>query len=172
MDCLILNQDFRPLSFLPLSAIPWQQAIRLSFLDKISVLEHYEDRDIHSPSQTFKMPALAVTREFMKYNQTVKFSRKAVYLRDLYTCGYCDEVFADKDLTLDHVVPQSRGGKTSWTNITTACVKCNHAKGNKQMLPNRMPFKPEYWHIVGNSMKNPSFQIKHPSWKPYLNYEE
>lgn len=168
MDCLILNQDYRPLSFLPLSAVSWKDAIRLSFLQKINVIEYYEDWVIHSPSTTLQVPALAVTKEYLKYNQGVKFSRKAVYLRDLYRCGYCDEIFSEKDLTLDHVVPKSKGGKTNWTNIVTSCTECNFKKGNKSMLPNRMPFKPEYWHIVGNSLKNPNFQIRHPSWEKFI----
>jgi 5-methylcytosine-specific restriction endonuclease McrA len=167
-DCLILNADYRPLSFLPLSTIPWQQAIKLSFLDRIHVIEYYSDWDVHSQHQTFPVPALAVTKEFMKYKKGVRFSRKGVFLRDLYTCQYCGDVFHDKDLTLDHVVPASKGGKTSWENIVTACQDCNHRKSDKIMQPKRLPFKPEYWHIVGAILKNGHFNIRHPSWERYL----
>lgn len=151
-----------------MSVIPWQQAVRLIFLDRVQVLASYEDRQIHSPTLEMNVPALVVTNEFMKYKKSVRFSRRAVYLRDLYTCAYCDEVFPDRELTLDHVVPQCMGGKTNWTNIVTACTKCNHAKGSKIIQPNRLPFKPEYWHIVGNSLKHQNFHIRHDSWKPYL----
>jgi hypothetical protein len=77
-------------------------------------------------------------------------------------------VFHDKDLTLDHVVPASKGGKTSWENIVTACQDCNHRKSDKIMQPKRLPFKPEYWHIVGAILKNGHFNIRHPSWERYL----
>lgn len=168
MDTLILNADYRPLSFLPLSVVPWQQSVKLAMLDRISILAVYDDWNVHSPSTTIAVPALAITREFLKYKNSVRFSRRAVYLRDLYQCQYCNEVFKDHELTLDHVVPLSRGGKTNWTNIVTACKSCNHRKGNRIMQPTRMPFKPEYWHIVGNSLKNPRFQIRHDSWRPFL----
>jgi 5-methylcytosine-specific restriction endonuclease McrA len=168
LDTLILNADYRPLNFLPISVIPWQQAVKLTVLGRINVLEHYSDWEVHSPSITIKVPALAITREFMKYKQRVCFSRRGVYLRDLYTCGYCDEVFPDSELTLDHVVPISKGGKTNWENIVTACKKCNFKKGDKIIQPNQLPYKPEYWYIVGNSIKNNRFQIRHESWRPFL----
>lgn len=168
-DCLILNADFRPLSFLPLSTVSWQQAIKLSFLERINVIEHYEDWSVHSQHETFPVPALAVTREYMKYKKSVRFSRRAVYLRDLYTCQYCGEVFPDRDLTFDHVVPVSRGGRTNWENIVTACQTCNTKKSNKIMQPMRLPFKPEYWHIVGAIIKQGHFNIRHPSWHQYIN---
>jgi len=170
-DVLVLNADYRPLSFLPLSVISWQQAIKLKTLDRVRVEHEYDDWEIHSPSITMKVPAVIVTREFLKYKKAVRFSRRAVYLRDLYTCGYCGDSFSDHDLTLDHVVPVSKGGKTTWENITTACMTCNLSKGNKTtILPNRMPYKPEYWHIVGNSMKNPRFKVRHPSWNQYITF--
>lgn len=167
-DTLILNADHRPLSFLPLSTIPWQQAMRLHFLDRITILEYYDDWDVHTSKRSFAVPALAVTKEYMKYKKGVRFSRKGVYLRDLYTCAYCNETFNDRDLTLDHVVPASKGGKTNWTNIVTACKTCNHKKGDKIMLPKAMPYKPEYWHIVGAILANGHYNIKHPSWERYI----
>ena len=170
MDTLVLNADYRPLSFLPLSVISWQQAVKLQTLDRVDVIEEYDDWEVHSPSITMRVPAVIVTREFMKYKKTVRFSRRGVYLRDLYTCQYCEDSFNDKDLTMDHVVPRSKGGKTNWENIVTACKPCNLRKGNKQIMqPIRLPFKPDVWHIVGNSMKNPRFHIKHPSWNQYIN---
>ncbi len=169
MDCLVLNADYRPLSLLPLSAVPWQQAIKLSFMERITVIEYYDDWKVHSQHRAFPVPALAVTREYMKYKKSVRFSRRAVYLRDLYTCQYCNEVFPDRELTLDHVLPISKGGKTNWGNIVTACKTCNQKKGNRVMQPNRLPFKPEYWHIVSEIIKNGYFNVKHPSWNKYIN---
>jgi 5-methylcytosine-specific restriction endonuclease McrA len=168
-DCLILNADYRPLSFLPLSTIPWQQAIKLSFLGRITVINYYEDWNVHSQHQAYPVPAIAVTKEYMKYKKGVRFSRKSLYLRDLYTCQYCGDVFPDRDLTIDHVIPVSRYGKTSWENCVAACKSCNGAKGNKIMQPRRLPYKPEYWHIVGEIIRNGYVTIRHPSWERYLN---
>lgn len=167
-DCLVLNADYRPLSYLPLSTIPWQQAIKLSFMGRITILEEYEDWTVHSPSTTINVPALAVTKEYMKYKKAVRFSRKNLYLRDLYQCQYCAETFESGDLTIDHVLPVSKGGKTEWTNVVAACSACNLKKGNKIVQPRRMPFKPEIWHLLNNNIEHLNFKIKHESWRPYI----
>jgi 5-methylcytosine-specific restriction endonuclease McrA len=167
-DCLVLNGDYRPLCYLPLSTIPWQQAIKLSFLDRIKVLEVYDDWEVHSPSRTLNVPALAITKEFMKYKRSVRFSRKNLYLRDLYQCQYCGETCDNDELTIDHVKPMSKGGKTTWENTVAACQTCNFKKGDKHQLPRRLPFKPEYWHLVGASADHLNWHINHESWKPYL----
>lgn len=167
-DCLILNADYRPLSYLPLSTITWGDAIKLVHLDRITVLETYDDWEVHSQKLTIKVPALAVTKEYMKYKKAVRFSRKNLYLRDLYQCQYCGERFSTSELTIDHVVPVSKGGKTTWENTVAACGPCNARKGNSHMLPRRMPFKPEYWHLVGNTGEHLPWTIKHESWRPYL----
>jgi len=86
----------------------------------------------------------------------------------MYPCQYCSESFPVKELTLDHVMPVSRGGRTEWENIVTACKKCNHSKGSKLITPNRLPWKPEYWHIVSCIREHHNFQLKHDSWDKYL----
>ena len=168
MDTLVLNADYRPLSYLPLSTIPWQQAIKLSWLNRINILEVYSDWQVHSPSTTIDVPALAITKEYMKYKKAVRFSRKNLYLRDLYQCQYCGDTFDAPELTIDHVVPVSRGGKTTWDNTVAACEECNRNKGNKMVQPRRMPFKPEYWHLINNNIEHLNFHIKHESWRPYI----
>lgn len=170
-DCLVLNADFRPLNFLPLSTISWQHAMKLSFMGRVQVIEEYKDWCVHSQHETFPVPAVVVTKEFQKYKKSVRFSRRAVYLRDLYTCQYCGDAFPDRDLTLDHVVPVCKGGKTTWENIVTACADCNTRKGHKIMHPMRLPYRPEYWHIVGTILERGRFDIRHPSWERYLNLE-
>lgn len=167
-DCLVLNADYRPLNFLPLSTISWQHAIKLDVLERIRPIEWYDDWQVSSARRRWAVPAVAVTRDFQKYRSSVRFSRKAVFLRDLYTCQYCSESFPVKELTLDHVMPVSRGGRTEWENIVTACKKCNHSKGSKLITPNRLPWKPEYWHIVSCIREHHNFQLKHDSWDKYL----
>ena len=70
-------------------------------------------------------------RKYHKFSSTVKFSRSNVFLRDMYTCQYCKNVFEKKDLTIDHVIPKSKGGTTNWENVATSCKSCNIAKADK-----------------------------------------
>ena len=89
-------------------------------------------------------------------------------IRDLYTCQYCNTPYTKHNLTLDHVVPLSKGGKTSWTNIVAACGPCNTRKGNKtSMKPLKIPYAPNYYELV-NKRKQLEMHIAHPSWKAYL----
>ena len=167
MDTLVLNGDHQPLIYLPLSVIPWKQAVKLMFLERVNVLESYEDWDIHSPNLTMPVPAVIVTKEFFNFRKKVKFKRHNMYLRDLYQCQYCADTFSYNELTIDHVIPLSRGGKTSWNNCVTACKDCNTKKGNGLMSPIREPFEPDYFHLVGQRKTQP-FAIKHKSWVTYL----
>lgn len=167
-DTLVLNADYRPLCYLPLSTVPWQQAMKLTFMDRVTVVENHKDWVIHTPRLTIPVPSIVITKDYMKYKRTVRFSRKNLYLRDLYQCQYCSETFDYSELTIDHVVPVSKGGKTTWENCVAACKTCNTRKGNKHMLPIRLPFKPEYWHLVGNNAKSMEIHIKYESWKLYL----
>ena len=166
-DTLVLNGDHQPLNYLPLSVIPWKQAVKLMFLERVHVLESYEDWDIRSPSLTMPVPAVIVTKEFFNFKKKVKFKRYNMYLRDLYQCQYCADTFSSQDLTIDHVIPLSKGGKTSWTNCVTACKECNTKKGNGFTKPIREPFQPEYFQLVGQRKTQP-FAIKHKSWVTYL----
>jgi len=168
---LLLNMDFCPISILPLSVIGWRQAIKLVFLDKITVLHEYEDWKIHSPTMTINVPAVAVTREYFNTKKIVRLSRRNIYLRDLFTCQYCEEVFPVSDLSLDHVKPKAAGGKTEWENIVTACESCNSKKGSKLMSPIRAPYKPNYWQLVKN-MSHDHIHVKHPSWLNYIQLDE
>lgn len=166
-DTLLLNSNYEPISILPLSVISWQTAMKLLFMDKILVIEEYEDRIIHSPSRHFKVPAVAVTKGYFNSKKIVRFSRRNMYMRDLFQCQYCAETFESKYLTIDHVVPRVNGGKTTWENCVTACKPCNHRKGSKWLKPLRKPFKPDYYQLV-NQFKGRPFNVRHPSWYEYL----
>ena len=91
-----------------------------------------------------------------------------VFLRDSYTCQYCGIDVTRKNVTLDHVLPVSFGGKSTWENSTTSCDRCNGAKGNnKKIKPKSVPYKPSYWELV-DKRKKMAFDIRHPSWVQYL----
>lgn len=169
-DCLILNANYKPLSLMPLSVVSWSDAIKLQYRGRITVLEVYEDWEIHSPSVTMNVPALAVTSEYHGHNGNVKFSRKNLYIRDLYQCQYCGTIGEAEDLNIDHVVPRVAGGKTTWDNCVTSCITCNTKKGSKLLKPMRSPFKPDYHTLA--SRRSEFYDIKHPSWEPYLTIEK
>ena len=133
-DCLLLNSNYEPISILPLSVIGWQHALKLYFLDRVTILESYEDWVIRSEYLAINVPSVLVTKEYFDNKKHVKFSRANMYLRDLYQCQYCGDTFNGDDLTIDHVLPRASGGKTNWDNCTTACKACNFKKGHKLMV--------------------------------------
>lgn len=166
-DTLLLNKDYRPLSVFPLSVINWKTAIKLIFLDRINVLHYYDDWQVHSPSMTMEVPSVAVTREYFNIKHGIKLTRKNLYLRDNFTCAFCDDVFDPKDLSIDHVIPKSRGGKNEWTNLVTACNPCNWDKGSKIIKPIRAPYKPDYYSMM-DTIDISSLNIRDPRWLEYL----
>ena len=168
-DCLILNGDYQPLSLLPLSVVGWQQAVKLYFLDRVRIIEVYDDWQVHSPSMNLDVPALVALKEYHNLKKHVKFSRANMLLRDMYQCQYCADTFRVADLTIDHVVPISKGGKTNWENCVSACRKCNTSKGDKvgYMRPIREPYRPDYYNLSSLRKERP-FNIRHSSWLPYI----
>jgi len=137
-------------------------------MDRIKILEYYDDWEIHSPSTTMFVPALAITKDYHSFNKGVRFSRQNLYLRDLFQCQYCAETFEPHDLNIDHVKPLSKGGTTNWENCVTSCIPCNSRKGNMFKRPLREPFRPDYWTLTARR-KQFHYDMKHPSWKDYIN---
>lgn len=125
-ETLLLNQGYQIIK-----PISWKRAICLHFLGKVDILEEYSDK-VSSPSIKLSLPAVVRLRHQTKVEpMKVRFSRAAVYSRDNRTCQYCNKQFKVQDLTLDHVIPKSVGGKTSWTNIVSCCQGCNTLKANR-----------------------------------------
>ena len=126
---LVLNADFRPLSYYPLSLWSWQDAIKAVFLERVNIVAEY-DRAVRSPSVEMKLPSVVSLKTFVKPSTQPAFTRFNVFLRDKFSCQYCG---AREDLTFDHLLPRSRGGHTTWINVVAACSPCNLTKGNKTM---------------------------------------
>lgn len=123
---LVLSQSFEPIKI-----VSWQRAITLLFLNKAEVIEEY-DRNIKTTSIVIKIPAVVrLLNAFRWHRKATKFSRINVYGRDAFACQYCGRRQPISDLTYDHVIPRSRGGRTAWTNIVTACMDCNRYKANR-----------------------------------------
>lgn len=167
-DTLVLNADGQPISLLPPSTIVWKEAITYLWLEKVHVLEWYDDWIVRSASWETKVPAVIMLKEMYRRKRSPRFSRYNLYLRDMFTCQYCLTSFPKSQLTIDHVLPLSKGGKTVWNNISTACMPCNGKKGNNENIrPKRMPYQPDYYELA-NNRKQLEFEIRHPSWEQFL----
>ena len=179
-DTLILNSDGMPLSMIPLSVIPWQVAVRQIFTGKVQVLKEYSDWEVHSQHLTIKVPSVVIMVKQKKWAKTLKYSKQNIFVRDDFTCqlqitNSCKSRHGKSDtadLTLDHVVPRSHGGITSWTNVTTSCKACNSEKGNdKNIVPKKMPKQPSYYEILAKKKTMP-INIKDEEWKFYIQWPE
>lgn len=167
-DCLLLNANGAPVNVLPLSVVDWQEAIRYLVLDKASVIEWHDDWVVHSSNWSTNVPAILMLKEYQKPKTAVRFSKANVFLRDDHKCQYCGAELHKKDCTLDHVIPSSRGGKSTFENSVTACFPCNSKKGHHvHIKPRIIPYKPSYYELVNKRKKFP-FYIRHDSWHHYL----
>ena len=126
---LVLNADFRPLSYFPLSLWPWQEAIKAVFLDRVAIVAEY-DHQVRSQRTAIRIPSVVVLKDYVRPQKRVAFTRFNLFLRDEFACQYCG---SKGDLTFDHVVPRARGGVTSWDNVVAACAPCNLRKGSRSL---------------------------------------
>jgi 5-methylcytosine-specific restriction endonuclease McrA len=168
---LVLNADFRPLSYFPLSLWPWQEAIKAAVLDRVDVVAEY-DQVIRSQRQVFKIPSVVVLKDFVRPQKRVAFTRFNLFLRDQFTCQYCS---AKGDLTFDHVVPRSKGGTTAWENVVAACSPCNLKKGSKSLRASgltlsRPPHRPIPEEMLAQGRRFPPNYL-HDSWMDYLYWD-
>ena len=168
---LVLNADYRPLSYYPLSLWSWQDTIKAVFLDRVNILSHY-DLAVHSPSMEMQLPSVVSLKTNVKPARWPAFTRFNVFLRDRFTCQYCGD---GDDLTFDHLVPRSKGGQTTWENVVAACSPCNLRKGGKmpreaKMWPAQQPFRPSVHELHTNGRLFPPNYL-HVSWQDYLYWD-
>jgi 5-methylcytosine-specific restriction endonuclease McrA len=167
---LVLNGDFRPLSYFPLSTLNWKDAVTAVFKDHVSVVAEY-DKVARSPSFEMRLPSVVAMRSYVAMPRKVAFTRFNVFLRDRFECQYCGAKFAASDLTFEHVVPRSRGGVTAWDNIVAACDPCNRRKGNRtDIRPMRDPVEPDAFDLVAAKRTLPQNYL-HESWLDYLYWD-
>lgn len=175
-DCpaLVLNADFRPLSYYPLSLISWQEAIKAVFLDRVTILAHY-DRTVSSTNASWHIPSVIALKEYYVPKARPAFTRFNVFLRDNFTCQYTGRKVPINELTFDHLIPRSRGGKTTWDNIVTACREANMQKGNRlphecHMYPLQKPEQPTNYELQEIGRKYPP-RFLHETWGDYLYWD-
>jgi 5-methylcytosine-specific restriction endonuclease McrA len=168
---LVLNADFRPLSYYPLSLWPWQETIKAVFLGRVDVVSNYETL-IRSPTFEMRLPSVVSLKSYVAQDRPPAFTRFNLFLRDAFTCQYCGSA---EDLTFDHVTPRSRGGRTTWENIVTACARCNLTKGGRTpreaaMHPQHFPRRPTMYELQDRGRRFPPNHL-HESWLDYLYWD-
>jgi len=139
---LVLNQDFSPLMVCSV-----ERAFILVYLNKSEMIRSSNGHKLRSVSSSYPMPSVIRLNRYVNAPyKGVTLTRQNIFKRDNFECQYCG---TKRDLTLDHVLPSSKGGKHSWTNLVTACKRCNARKGDYTpeqagMELARKPFKPSY----------------------------
>ena len=168
---LVLNADYRPLSYYPLSLWTWQEAIKAAFLDRVDIIAEY-DAVVRSPSREIRIPSVVVLRDYVRPARVAAFTRFNLFLRDGFTCQYCG---AKGEMTFDHVVPRARGGKTTWENVVASCSPCNLRKGSRSlkaagMRLRRQPRRPTPDELRNFGRRFPPNHL-HESWMDYLYWD-
>jgi 5-methylcytosine-specific restriction endonuclease McrA len=168
---LVLNADFRPLSYYPLSLWNWQDTVKAVFLDRVNIVSEY-DRYVRSASFEMRLPSVVALKTYVKPALYPAFTRFNVFLRDRFACQYCG---AKHDLTFDHLIPRARGGMTRWDNVVAACSPCNLKKGSMlaevaKMHPMQMPYRPTVFELHRNGRMFPPNYL-HQSWLDYLYWD-
>lgn len=168
---LVLNADYRPLSYYPLSLWSWQDSLKAVFLERVNIVSEY-DTVVRSPTTEFRLPSVISLKHYVKPSRTPAFTRFNVFLRDKFQCQYCG---SPDDLTFDHVLPRSRGGQTTWENVVAACSPCNLRKGSDlpaqaKMYPRQKPYTPSVNQLHANGRLFPPNYL-HQSWMDYLYWD-
>ncbi len=168
---LVLNADYRPLSYYPLSLWSWQDAIKAVFMDRVNIVSEY-DFTVRSPSFEMRLPSVVSLKTYIRPARNPAFTRFNVFLRDRFECQYCG---SPEDLTFDHLIPRSKGGQTEWENVLAACSPCNLRKGNKRceevaMFPRQHPYRPSVQDLHNNGRLFPPNYL-HDSWMDFLYWD-
>ena len=161
---LLLNSDYRALRF-----VTWERALRLMSREKVDIVSHWEDTIIRSIDGKIILPSTLRLKNHVRYYRKgpLKFSKLLIKKRDRFTCQYCGET-RRSSLTIDHVIPKSKGGKNTWKNLVTCCQRCNTKKDSLSPAEAGLklrykPYRPTYLQFLRRV--NGSF---HNDWLAYL----
>jgi 5-methylcytosine-specific restriction endonuclease McrA len=159
---LVLNQDFEPLN-----VCHTHRALVLVTGGKAEIVANGRGY-ITTPSARFPIPSvIRLAHHIHRPRPRIRLSRRAIFRRDGYRCQYCGRETAH--LTLDHVVPRSRGGAHAWTNLVSACAMCNRRKGGKTLVEAHMNLlnKPTEPHVTYAALFG-IYLRENQEWEPYI----
>lgn len=123
---LVLNASYEPIH------VTIARRAVVLILKGVATVEEETDKWLHSENMAIRIPSVIRLRQYRHIPRNTRpLSRKNIFLRDGYTCQYCQQVFPASQLTLDHVIPRSKGGPTSWENLVACCIECNKKKGDR-----------------------------------------
>ena len=160
-DVLVLNQDYQPISICSV-----QRSVKLVFLQKAELLHDDPGRVIRTIDDEYSYPSVIRLRRYIRLPYAkIVLSRRNIMKRDRNVCQYCG---TKSDLTLDHVMPKSRGGRDSWENLVTACNTCNVKKGNRTPEEAGMPLKIKPYRPIHITFFQNLLNGVQDHWKPYL----
>jgi 5-methylcytosine-specific restriction endonuclease McrA len=170
-DTLVLDMNWKPQGF-----CSWMNAVKLIWEGRAKVVKEDEGgRILHSPSFEMGLPRVIVVQNawVRRKRQSVPMSRRNIAVRDNSECQYCGKVLQTHEYTLDHVVPRSKGGVSSWVNLVLACVRCNKKKAGETLKESgmrllRVPVEPK----VDDPKYNFKLHIQNirNEWRDYAAY--
>jgi 5-methylcytosine-specific restriction endonuclease McrA len=188
---LVLNADYRPFFYFPLSTAHWQQVMFLlvkgmtTGIPRFHAVEYYDDQFVpcgtnNSGEQTrIQLPSVIAHMQYLKPPARVPLTNENLYLRDNFTCQYSGQKCTERQLTRDHVIPASQGGGTTWENIVSAEQKVNELKDNMSVkefekrhgyVLKAMPRAPTWGELYEKGKQYPP-QYLHETWKDYLHWD-
>ena len=170
---LVLNADYTPLSYYPLSLWPWQTAVKAVFLERVDIVAAYE-REVHSPSRSMQPAERDRAAPICAAQPNIRPSPGSTC--SCATASPANIAATRSELTFDHVVPRAQGGRTTWDNVATACAPCNlqegrpHARCRRICASAASPFRPTSWQLQEHGRSFPPNYL-HESWRDYLYWD-
>lgn len=161
--CLVLNASFEPIS-----VVSTRRAVVLVLAGRADLVEESMDRKIRSVSEELGAPIVVRLRRMVKvpYRRSVPLTRRALFTRDNHECAYCGVTRVG--LTIDHILPRSRGGEHRWENVAASCVPCNHRKADKTPQEAGMPLRIKPYVPTGSKALMVVVGYVDEEWKAYL----
>lgn len=162
---LLLDANFQVQAF-----IPFRKTVKFLANDKVEVISTWSDQILFG-DQIIQYPAILKLKNTVKRNFfNITFNRRAAIKRDDNRCQYCDRKLSSTQITIDHIVPRSQGGGTSYLNCVTACITCNNYKGNRtpeqaQMILLKKPVIPDFAPLISMTSLEGAW---HPDWADFL----
>ena len=172
---LVLNPDMTPISLFPLEAIPVEDGFKRVWNETCFAVAQYERPILQRgrPSGYF-WPSVVARKQYVswvKWDEDAQFTKTSIYFRDHGKCTYCGQHVILSNASFDHVVPRSKGGKSTWENLVLACKRCNLFKGDSaptgEWVPKHNGWKPSQKSMIDMRRKF-AITVDHESWIPYL----